>query len=98
MVRQLGDSEDVDEVEEELEERRALLALPTSANDRKLRDDRACSGRHAASIGEPSRMARGLRSTLRSVDGGGGNTGHVVLTALAGAGRGLRASDGQRSG
>ena len=52
MVRQLGDREDVDEVEEKLEERRALLALPPSADDRQLRDDRARSGRHAASIGE----------------------------------------------
>ena len=70
MVRQLGDSEDVDEVEEKLEERRALLALPTSADDRQLRDDRARSGRHAASIGERSRMARGappraIRTTTR---------------------------------
>ena len=51
IVRQLGDSEDVDEVEEELEERRALLVLPTSADDRQVRDNRARSGRHAASIG-----------------------------------------------
>jgi hypothetical protein len=36
-VRQLGDSEDVDEVEEKLEERRALLAIPASAGDRLVR-------------------------------------------------------------
>jgi len=34
------------------------------------------------------RLAKTL-STLRSVDGGGGNTGHVVFSALARAGRGL---------
>ena len=59
MVRQLGDREDVDEVEEQLEERRALLAFAASADDRQLRDDRVRTGRHAASIGERSRMARG---------------------------------------
>jgi hypothetical protein len=51
MVRQLGDGEDVDEVEEEFEARRSLIALSLSADDRQLRDDRARSGRHAASIG-----------------------------------------------
>ena len=48
-MRQLGDREDVDEIEEQLEEGRALLALPTGTDDRELRDDRA-STRHAASI------------------------------------------------
>jgi hypothetical protein len=34
VVRQLGDREDVDEVEEQLEERRALLGIASGADDR----------------------------------------------------------------
>jgi len=58
MVRQLGDREDVDKVEEQLEERRALLALALGADDRKLRDDRARGGRDAARISKRSGTAR----------------------------------------
>ena len=64
MVRKLGDREDVDEVEEQLE-RRALLAFAAGADDRRLGDDRARTGRHAASIGERSRMARGTAGSTR---------------------------------
>ena len=42
----LRDREDVDEVEEQLEECRALLALAAGAHDPQLRDDRGCPGRH----------------------------------------------------
>ena len=48
-MRQLGDREDVDEVEEQLEEGRPLLALLPRADGRQVRDDRALrSSRGAA--------------------------------------------------
>jgi hypothetical protein len=51
----------------QLEEGRALPALPTSADDRQLRDDRARTGRHPASIGEWRRIA--LDAVPRAVSG-----------------------------
>ena len=50
VVRQLGDREDVDEVEEQLEERRALFALRARADDRQLRNDRRGAVRRSSDV------------------------------------------------